>query len=76
MHIKDVEELNKVVEELSTDQRWININSEVKQKVLNEIHEDLALDLLSESIKKSAKPKRRAVKKKQEADSDDGENKQ
>ena len=67
MYIKSIEDLNRVVEELSTDERWVAVNSEVKQRVLNELHEDIAHDLLEQQAKKWAKPKRgRAGRKKQE----------
>ena len=72
-HIKSIEDLNKVAEELSTDERWVNVNSEVKQRVLNQLHKHIAHDLLDEQAKKLAKPKRSRAHKKQEESKGDGE---
>ncbi|KAJ3027890.1 hypothetical protein HDV00_010789 [Rhizophlyctis rosea] len=70
MLVKSFDQLNEILEDFSKNQEWVNVNSEIKQKLLNEIHEELAEGLLYNQVKKSTKPKAsRRVKK---VEHDDG----
>ena len=70
MSIKSVEQLNKVLEKLSTNQDWAAVSSEVKQKLINEYHEDFADQMLSDACKElNPKKSRRSNKDKKGADS-------
>ncbi|KAJ3028976.1 hypothetical protein HDV00_009897 [Rhizophlyctis rosea] len=76
MSIKSIDHLNQVLEELTKNEDWSKINSEVKTKMLNSIHKELAEELLYGEIKKSTKKQtskgsRRPRKVQQTEDGDD-----
>ena len=72
MSIKSVEDLNKVLEDLSLNKEWTEIDSVVKNDLVKSYHVDLADSLSHQSKKKvlgaPATKKSRRVKK----DEDDG----
>ncbi|KAJ3024751.1 hypothetical protein HDV00_000646 [Rhizophlyctis rosea] len=72
MSVKSVEELNKALVELNNDPNWNLIPQDVRTKITNEIHEDLASDLLSDAVKKQ-QPKRRRRRGGQQKDEDKGD---
>lgn len=71
MSVKSFDQLNEILEELSQNQEWTQVDSSVKQHLLNEIHEQIAQDLLYSQIKSRNKPKAsRRSRKKAEKDDD------
>lgn len=72
MSIKSFEDLNKVLETLSTDPHWTEVSSEVKAKLVNQYHEELGEKVLQDAVKKHASSKKKRARKRSASHSDGG----
>lgn len=62
------EELNKVITLLSTDEAWSKVSPEIQKSVLDDLHHEIADDILEQKIQEVQKEgkksrRKRAVKK-------------
>jgi hypothetical protein len=72
MSIKSSQELKSVLEHLSQDPDWAELDSVAKQKVLGELHEKYVREKL-ENGHKEVKKKNRKKKEKDESTSSDAD---
>lgn len=62
MKIDNIEVLKQALEKLSMSPEWAEYDATVKQKLINDIHEDLCYESLQRAIEE-VKPKKRSSRK-------------
>jgi len=68
---KDVDQFNKVLDSLVTDEHWQKINAAARDKLIAEHWEEIAQDYLNDKIHESQK-KTRAPRKSKASKDDEG----
>lgn len=53
--IKTLKHLNEVMEKLSTDPEWAELDSAQKQKFINEVHENIIDEKIADAVKETTK---------------------